>query len=1020
MHHRKTRTTMTAIASCKALALTVAIAACLPAYAAGAAPDAVQEAVVTFDIPAGDLSVALEKFSTQSGFQAMYRQDLVAGKRAQAVKGALSPAVALARLLTGTGLASERVNARTYVLKPADPAPIKPSPSRKPASESPVDAGARKEEVKELDDVVVVGSRLGGSPVESAMPIKVISRQDIDRSGAGNIAQALMYLSEVSLNNSGDREIGGAGISSTSGANANSTTVQMRGLPRGTTLVLINGRRAGDSAMFSSTGQFDLSTIPLALVERIEVLPAGASAVYGGDGLAGVINVVLRRDAQGWEIRMRKTTADGYDRDMFSAMWGKAWDRGNLTVAFNWNRNSGLFSAERSITANQDFRRFGGKDERSPYGNPATVYSLAGCPPTGGCWNVPLQSRAPLPGLDAPVATVPLGNDGRHLTPSDFLSTQGQINKTSSKRHLISAEQNRGISVSMQMEVTPRIEVISELAYTKRSVPARELQFFILDGSTSLLSRVAADNPYNPFGVPVGVDFLYSDTGLYASFAQENMRGMLGFRGKFGRFDWELTGMQSRDKAAMRGALQWDRDKVAAALASTDPTRALNPFAADGSAPASRELLASLVGEDLNHATTSRGDVWTGFVRGPLFKLPAGEVRALLGLERQRQEIRLHTNTPTLSTKYINGVTTSDAAFAELRVPILSARPGSSRERIAMTGAMRRESSERFNGNTQTRTFGLEAWATEKLLLRSTYSTAFRPLLSYSAVQDVEPAETSFYDPKFGGQLFYPVPALRGGGVPPDLGPENSKTITMGLLYRPSADWNLSLTHWDMKFRDRITYVSPQMLLDNEAYFQSRVTRDPVTGMVTLLDLRQINMSRYDSAGVDIAADAHLPTGIGEFNASLSASYTYKHETQLTDKSPSVSNVAIRRDDGWAPRWKIVPRLGWSPREGIHTMVAGRYVSRYRDSQAFLVGPKAGKYPVLGDFWLFDFNADIELGKWLKTMAWLGETNLTFGITNVLDKQPRFCAGCGYQRGYDASTYDIVGRTYYAELRLRF
>src|SRR3546814_936097 len=113
----------------------------------------------------------------------------------------------------------------------------------------------------------------------------VCSSDLIDRSGVGNIAQVLSYLSEVSINNVGDRNIGvGDGVMD--GGNTNSTTIQLRGLPKGTTLVLINGRRAGDSASYSDSGQFDLSTIPLALVERIEVLPAGSSAVYGGDGLA--------------------------------------------------------------------------------------------------------------------------------------------------------------------------------------------------------------------------------------------------------------------------------------------------------------------------------------------------------------------------------------------------------------------------------------------------------------------------------------------------------------------------------------------------------------------------------------------------------------------------------------------------------------------------------------------------------------------------------------------------------------
>src|SRR5690606_12780875 len=129
------------------------------------------------------------------------------------------------------------------------------------------------------------------------------------------------------------------------------STVQMRGMPRGTTLILINGRRAGDSAAFSASGIFDLSTIPLALVERIEVLPAGASAVYGGDALAGVINIVLRKDGSGVELRVRHDSADGYDANNASILWGKAWSKGGFNVAATWSKNGGLWNDERSLTA---------------------------------------------------------------------------------------------------------------------------------------------------------------------------------------------------------------------------------------------------------------------------------------------------------------------------------------------------------------------------------------------------------------------------------------------------------------------------------------------------------------------------------------------------------------------------------------------------------------------------------------------------------------------------------------------
>src|SRR5690606_12553600 len=136
--------------------------------------------------------------------------------------------------------------------------------------------------------------------------------------------------------------------------------------------------------------------IPLALVERIEVLPAGASAVYGGDGLSGIINIVLRRDANGFEVRVRRTFADSFGTSQASGMWGKAWSRGNLTIAGNWSKNDALYTSDRSITADTDYRRFGGDDRRTPYASAATIYSL--CPHHGYC-PTPLEERDNLPGL---------------------------------------------------------------------------------------------------------------------------------------------------------------------------------------------------------------------------------------------------------------------------------------------------------------------------------------------------------------------------------------------------------------------------------------------------------------------------------------------------------------------------------------------------------------------------------------------------------------------------------------------
>lgn len=1008
MHHHTTRIAALGRTSCKALALAVAIAVCSPVCVAAAQPDTASEAVVNFDIPAGDLSTALEKFSTQSGIQAMYRQELVAGKLAPAVKGPLAPTAALAQLLSDAGLTSERVNARTYVLKAAPKAkPTRAEPVREPNAETSSHERAANDQVHELEGMVVVGSRLGvSSPVESAMPIKLITREDIDRSGAGSIAQVLSYLSEVSVNNVGDRDIDNTGVAD--GGNINSSTVQMRGLPRGTTLVLINGRRAGDSAALVTGGQFDLSTIPLALVERVEVLPAGASAVYGGDGLSGVINIVLRRDASGMEMRVRRSYADGYGSSQASLMWGKSWSRGDVTVAANWRENDALFTDERALTANHDYRRFGGDDLRTAYTSPGTIYSVA-C--KGGLPYCALEDREPLPGLNSPVAAVPPGQDGTGLSLTDFVATEGVINKTSTKRHLVSAEKSRGLTLNGRFEIKPEYEVFVELMATRREVPAYQLPLLLQKEPSS--NRVPASHPFNPFGVGVGFDYRYNDTGLFTAFSQNHYRGLLGLRGKAGHFDWEVSGWRARDVTRSDGGRGFDQSAITEALASPDPASVLNPFVGNGGAPASRDVLASML-FPLDHDASSDTTGITGFIRGSLIELPQGKVLGLVGLERQKQSIDIDSSNTSLVTRYLHGSSRSHAVFTEVRVPVLGPRHDGTLERVAVTGALRRENSDRFESATRTEVVGLEVRPTDSLLLRATYSTAFKPLVANLAIRDPVARMQAVSDPKFGGDYFTAnVTSL--GGVPPELKPERSATRTIGAVWRPVSELSLSMTHWDIRFRDRIAGIDPQSILMNEDDYPGRVTRDPTTGIVSEIDSRQINISLMESAGVDFDIEGYWSTAIGDFRPALSATYVYRYREQRTSDSPISERVSIYGSTGWAPRWKIVPRMVWEYRNWASAMLAGRYVSRYENRPMYSTTSASTE---LGDFWVFDLNLDLNLGRMAKS-KFLSGTKLSLGATNIFNRLPDFCVACGIS-GYDASQYDIVGRTVYAELRVGF
>lgn len=965
--------------------------------------------VKRIDIPPGDLVTALDALARQSGAEFIYRADQLKGLRSKGIQGTLSAEAALHRMLEGSGFTTQRDPSGAIVIV-KDSASAQPEPPEQPPRAEPDSAETTENESYELEEVIVVGSRLGvTSPGQSAMPIKLVTRDDIDRSGARSIAQVLSYLPEVSISNGGDTNIGPAS-GFLDGSDINATTVQLRGLPRGTVLILINGRRSGESASFTDTGQFDLSTIPLSMVERIEVLPAGASAVYGGDGLAGVINIVLRHDASGFETRVRQDRADGYVQSQASVMWGKAWSRGSLTATAAWRKNGTLSSVERSLTADQDFTRFGGNDRRFSVSNPAIVYSLEGCPPPPSLCFIPLNQRANLPGLDAPFATVPAGQDGEGLTPADFADTAGVQNHASSKLNFFSPEENYSLGLNGRIAATSAVELFAELTYSRRDLPARENMVAMQLGQSALFgSRVPASNPFNPFGVEVAVDYQYEHTGLFTDYTQSYLRTVLGGRGQLGRWEWELSGWWSRDQAELGGVAGVIAfEKVDQALRSTDPDTALNPFVGDGGPPGSPELLASLISPlDRNYSSELLGV--TGFVRGPLVELPTGEVLGLVGGEHQKRTLDRNQE--------ISGDNTNHAVFAELRVPVWAGTTPGATERLALTGAFRRESIGHFEDDATTETLGLEFKPLSSLLLRATYSTAFKPLPDFNLVQDPRPFSNYLVpDPRFGGEVF-PVELTEGGGAPPGLQPETSTSRTAGILYFPASGWQIAATYWDNRLRNRFFTPWAGFLVEHEDLFGDRVVRDPESGILVRLDVRPVNITATDVAGVDLSIDGRWSTPYGDIVPAISATYIHKYEEQIAPTSPVEDNVSVWRSAGWAPRWKVVPRIGWSYQDVAYATLTGRYVSSYEDPSPLTTGDNAGEYLTLGDFWLVDLNMDLSFGRWLPTdSTLLSGARLNIGVTNMFDSLPEFCNSCG-TAGYDASQYDIRGRTIYAELR---
>lgn len=306
----------------------------------GSAVLAADDSSKHFEIKAKPLADALMEFGVQSGLTVVAPTTLTAGKKASSIRGELTPTDALGRLLKGSGLTFARAPDGTIAIQAISPGgPVQPS-----AGESRLDKDLTHETT--LEEVVVTGTNIHGAGPGVSQVI-TLDRAEIERSGVGSTAEALALLPQ----NFGGGPSATNFLAPTPGTNLNLSSgsgVDLRGLGPGATLTLVNGMRVAPSGFGSFV---DVSNIPLTAIQRIEVLPDGASAIYGSDAVAGVVNIILRDDYDGAESRVRYgTVSDGSLHDVrASQTFGTTWDRGNALLSYEYQDSSALNAADRSF-----------------------------------------------------------------------------------------------------------------------------------------------------------------------------------------------------------------------------------------------------------------------------------------------------------------------------------------------------------------------------------------------------------------------------------------------------------------------------------------------------------------------------------------------------------------------------------------------------------------------------------------------------------------------------------------------
>lgn len=286
---------------------------------------AAQAQTVPADVPAGELSTALDTLARQTGSQFVYRADQLKGVRTRGSHGAATSRQALDQLLQGTGWSAKHdPSGAVVIVRAGMPASApKPAPAQTPAAAEPAPT--------ELQTLQVTGSRIPRAQVEGPAPITVLNAEQIRASGFTSVPDVLRSLSQNGGNVQGQQNTTGA--QSTPGAQA----VDLRGLGPNHTLVLVNGRRVADFPLpLNGRSNFtDVGNIPLGMIDRIEVLTGSASAVYGSDAMAGVINFILKKSTDGTTIDYRYgdtsrgggeshdlTLTSGFERGNFSGVVG--------------------------------------------------------------------------------------------------------------------------------------------------------------------------------------------------------------------------------------------------------------------------------------------------------------------------------------------------------------------------------------------------------------------------------------------------------------------------------------------------------------------------------------------------------------------------------------------------------------------------------------------------------------------------------------------------------------------------
>lgn len=854
-------------------------------------------------------------------------------------------------------------------------------------SQSHLAVAAKADDVERIE---VTGSHIKRTDMEGPSPLTSLTAEDIANTGVTDLIGLFTKL-----------PVAGQGTFSTQGNSSDNTSnggssVSLRGLGADSTLILVNGRRVSVSPFANNidTAFVDINNIPLAAIKRVDILKDGASATYGSDAVAGVINIILRDDIEGAEVAVKYgDTADGGGEEKnISLVWGNSTEQTSHTFTLDY------FEREEILYGDRDYSRSANQAALRPNDPFATDF----------------RSSSGFPG------TIALASDPTNRIPDTFGNDVCSAEDIDLENNLCRYDY-APVSTSV-----PATERVSFIYMGKYEINDNLRGFVELNGQHSKTTiRGAAspsfnelfmsgDNINHPFANMPDHEFFQQDLTMRRRLVDignrekrvtsDYYRAIIGLQGEINDWNWEVAYNYIKSSSTERGVNGFPNSRRTQEAIDSGLWNPFEPSTNTQEALDFIETSTSRIGK-----STSKS--FDGKISGSIMEMEHGDLGLAVGVEYREESISDNPDDQFLRGEVFgteatqaNGARDNTSVFAELAIPVL--------DTLEVQLAVRHEDYSDFGTTTDPKVAFI--WqTTDSLSLRGSYGTAFRaPSLhqiglgntdeSPNLVDTVRCAAVGNINKACEPQEYTAI--LSGND---DLGPEESTSYNLGLIYEVSDTFDFSIDYYDYDIENIITKDTQFKFstLGNDPMVVERlpssITGDP--GEVIRIFDQFENIGNVTTAGLDIEANYALNTDMGEFKFSYAVNYVLEYEDARPNADGSL-RIDTREGDFEQPEVRWTFNTSWVQGDWNASM-AVNYIGEFKQDASVAA----------------DGIDDID--SWTTvdtTVNYIGikNTTLSIGATNLFNEEPPFT----YHdfMGYVISTHSAQGRFVYFKASYKF